>query len=82
MPFIDCVRKVRATAPQREMANSWHRVHNRDGAYEVNLPPGLTGPVLLLDDVVDTGWTFTVVAALLRRAGSGPVIPLALAARR
>jgi ATP-dependent DNA helicase RecQ len=38
--------------------------------------------VLLLDDIVDSRWTFTVVAALLRQAGSGPVFPLALAANR
>jgi len=38
-----------------------------------------SGPVLLVDDVVDSGWTLTVVAALLRQAGSGPVWPVALA---
>jgi ATP-dependent DNA helicase RecQ len=36
-------------------------------------------PVLLVDDVVASGWTMTVVARLLRLAGSGPVLPLALA---
>jgi len=37
------------------------------------------GPVLLVDDVVDSGWTATVVAHLLRRAGAPAVLPLALA---
>jgi hypothetical protein len=32
-----------------------------------------------LDDMVDSRWTFTIVAAVLREAGSGPVFPLALA---
>jgi ATP-dependent DNA helicase RecQ len=41
-----------------------------------NIP---SGPVLLIDDVVDSGWTMTVIAALLRRAGSGAVWPVALA---
>jgi ATP-dependent DNA helicase RecQ len=36
-------------------------------------------PVLLVDDLIASGWTMTVVARLLRRAGSGPVLPLALA---
>jgi ATP-dependent DNA helicase RecQ len=36
------------------------------------------GPVLLVDDYAATGWTLTVAAALLRRAGSGPVLPLVL----
>jgi ATP-dependent DNA helicase RecQ len=39
------------------------------------------GPVLLVDDVVDTGWTMTVAARLLRRAGAGAVLPFALAQR-
>jgi ATP-dependent DNA helicase RecQ len=41
----------------------------------------LDGPVLLVDDLTDTGWTFTVAAALLRDAGAPGVLPLALASR-
>jgi ATP-dependent DNA helicase RecQ len=37
------------------------------------------GPVLLVDDQIDTGWTMTVAAALLRDAGATAVLPLALA---
>jgi ATP-dependent DNA helicase RecQ len=37
------------------------------------------GPVLLVDDVLDSGWTATVVARLLRRAGAPAVLPFALA---
>jgi ATP-dependent DNA helicase RecQ len=37
------------------------------------------GPVLLVDDQIDTGWTMTVAAALLRDAGAPDVLPLALA---
>jgi ATP-dependent DNA helicase RecQ len=38
-----------------------------------------SGPVLLIDDQIDTGWTMTVAAALLRDAGAPAVLPLALA---
>ena len=38
-----------------------------------------SGPILLVDDRVDTGWTMTIAAALLRRAGAKAVLPLALA---
>jgi ATP-dependent DNA helicase RecQ len=39
----------------------------------------VTGPVLLVDDLVDTGWTMTVAARALRLAGAPAVLPLALA---
>ncbi|MFJ4682555.1 RecQ family ATP-dependent DNA helicase [Streptomyces sp. NPDC088789] len=37
------------------------------------------GPVLLVDDYTESGWTLAVAARLLRRAGSGNVLPLVLA---
>ncbi|MFJ9556678.1 RecQ family ATP-dependent DNA helicase [Nocardiopsis sp. NPDC101807] len=37
------------------------------------------GPVLLVDDYTDTGWSLTVGAALLRSAGAPEVLPLTLA---
>jgi ATP-dependent DNA helicase RecQ len=40
---------------------------------------GLGGPVLLVDDRVETGWTMTVAARLLREAGATAVLPLVLA---
>ncbi|MGW0435411.1 DEAD/DEAH box helicase [Micromonospora sp. NPDC003197] len=40
---------------------------------------GVTGPVLLVDDLVDSGWTMTMVSRLLRQAGAPGVLPLALA---
>src|SRR5580698_6902869 len=36
----------------------------------------LGGPVLLVDDRVETGWTMTVAARLLRQAGAPAVLPL------
>jgi len=41
---------------------------------------GLAGPVLLVDDQLDTGWTMTVAAMALREAGARAVLPLVLAA--
>ena len=63
-------------------SNSALRLRDVWNAYEVPaaLTAQLTGqPVLLVDDFVDSGWTFTVVARLLRRAGAGEVYPFALA---
>ena len=39
----------------------------------------LTGPVLLVDDLVDSRWTMTVAGALVRTAGAPAVLPFALA---
>jgi len=40
---------------------------------------GLDGPVLMVDDRIETGWTMTVAARLLRQAGAPAALPLALA---
>jgi len=77
LPIAPCVERVRATQPQKLMQNSQQQLANVDGAYKITRPP--TGPVLLVDDVVDSRWTMTVVGAELRRAGSGPVWPFCLA---
>ena len=48
----------------------------------LSVPAGLdlgAGPVLLIDDVADSGWTLTVAAMLLRRAGAPGVLPFVLA---
>ena len=39
----------------------------------------LGGPVLVIDDRIDSGWTMTVAARLLREAGAPGVLPLVLA---
>ena len=79
LPFHPVLKKAHATLPQKEMQNSFQQAHNLDGAFTVELGGGLAQPVLLVDDMVDSGWTFAVCAALLRQAGSGPVFPVALA---
>jgi ATP-dependent DNA helicase RecQ len=55
------------------------QAHNLENAFAAEQGRVNGGPVLLLDDMVDSRWTFTVTAALLRDAGSGPVFPVALA---
>jgi ATP-dependent DNA helicase RecQ len=40
---------------------------------------GLAGPVLIVDDRIETGWTMTVAAKLIRDAGAPAVLPFVLA---
>ena len=61
------------------MANGTQQARNVDGSLVVSQDPLPGGPVLLVDDMVDSRWTLTVAAWLLRSHGSGEVWPLALA---
>jgi ATP-dependent DNA helicase RecQ len=76
LPYVDAVRRSEERPPQKSMQNSTQQARNVIGAFEVMAPP--PGPVLLIDDMVDSRWTMTVIGALLRAAGSGPVYPVAL----
>ncbi|MCY4293772.1 MAG: RecQ family ATP-dependent DNA helicase [Acidimicrobiaceae bacterium] len=74
----DAVVKVKDTKPQKTMQNNQQQYRNIADAFEIagEVP---SGPVLLVDDMVDSRWTLTVVGLLLRRAAAGPVFPFALA---
>jgi hypothetical protein len=63
---------------QKTMANSTQQARNIDGSLVVGVSQLPVGPVLLVDDMVDSRWTLTVGAWLLRSRGSGEVFPLAL----
>lgn len=61
-------------------ANSAYRVAALSGAWSPPEPvPADAGPVLLVDDLADTGWTLTMAARVLRAAGAAEVLPFALA---
>jgi ATP-dependent DNA helicase RecQ len=60
-------------------ANSAQRLAAVWPAFEAVDFPVPDGPVLLVDDLVDTGWTMTVAARAVRLAGAAAVLPLALA---
>ena len=79
LPFGDVLRKEGARPEQKTMENSDRQARNVVGSLAVGQDAILPGPVLLVDDVVDSRWTFTVAAWELRRRGCGPVWPLALA---
>lgn len=79
IPFAHAITKIKANQPQKGQENSFHQCRNLDGVFAIEADQIQSGPVLLVDDVVDSGWTLTVAAALLRAAGSGPVLPVALA---
>ena len=80
LPLHRVLERARAGPPQIEMANSAHQCRNVHGAFALGAPVP-PGPVLLVDDAADSKWTLTIVGALLREAGAGPVHPLVLLRR-
>lgn len=79
LPFHAAILKVRETEPQKSMQNRFHQCQNLDSAFTTDAGAFPRGPVLLVDDVVDSAWTLTLSAALLRQAGVAAVHPYALA---
>jgi ATP-dependent DNA helicase RecQ len=79
LPYRESIIKVREKPPQNEMENSVQQARNVIDAFEARPEEVDAGPVLLVDDIVDSRWSMTVCALRLRQAASGPVYPLALA---
>ncbi|MBM4632025.1 DEAD/DEAH box helicase [Rhodococcus hoagii] len=73
------VLHVRPELAPVSAANSAYRVAGLDGRWEAPDLSGVARPVLLLDTATDTGWTLTMAARTLRRAGAPAVLPFALA---
>ena len=86
LPLIGALA-LTATPPRGEGGNSAYRLAGVAESFTVGseLADSLSAlggaPILLVDDLVDSRWSLTVAARLLRRAGAGPVLPFALAAR-
>lgn len=78
LPFHMVIAKTDARPEQKTMANSTQQARNIDGSLALNGQPIPPDPVLLVDDMVDSRWTLTVSAWLLRKSGSGAVWPMAL----
>ncbi len=83
LPLLGAV--TAAHAPDTDArSNSAQRVRALHDAFTVAPEvaaalPALSGPVLLVDDLVDSGWTMSLAGRALRRAGAEGVLPLALA---
>lgn len=78
LPFKPVIRQIRPTQPQKTMQNSYQQAHNLVNAFVIEPWEGIQQAVLLVDDMVDSRWTLTIITALLRQAGSGSVYPFAL----
>ena len=65
--------------PDAGVANSAHRIAAVSRRFRLDTKEPVDGRrVLLLDDLVVTGWTLTLAARALRESGAAAVLPLAL----
>jgi ATP-dependent DNA helicase RecQ len=77
--IFHCIQKKKNNPEQKTMQNDFQQIQNLDGVFQINLIPGSYTPCLLVDDIIDSGWTFTILSELLRKIGCTAVYPLALA---
>ena len=84
LPYLGALAYTGADGPGPRRHNSAQRLSSLWRALEVpdevrEAVGSLDGPVLVVDDRIETGWTMTVAARLLREAGAPAALPLALA---
>ena len=78
LEFVDILEKT-AAPQQKEMENSAHQCANAYSSFHVKANAFIPKSILLIDDVVDSRWTFTVCGYRLMEAGAEKVYPFALA---
>jgi ATP-dependent DNA helicase RecQ len=84
LPYLGSLGYASPDGPGPRRHNSAQRLRSLWEAFTL---PGdlreaisqLAGPLLLIDDRIETGWTMTVAAKHLREAGAPAILPLALA---
>ena len=78
IPFHPVFRRTSEAPEQKTMQNSTMQARNVVGTISID-PQLPSGAVLLVDDIIDSGWTLTMAGYLLKVNGSGPVYPFTLA---
>jgi ATP-dependent DNA helicase RecQ len=83
LPVIGSVERARDDGHAGPGNSAW-RLRSIHDAFVIGPQLGerlatCSGPILLIDDLIDSGWTMAVVARMLRRSGAAAVLPLVLA---
>lgn len=79
IPYRETLSINKGYLPQKSMENSAHQLKNLDGVFKVIPENILSNPCFLLDDIVDSRWTFTVAGYLLKQNKATEIFPIALA---
>ncbi|GAA0961865.1 RecQ family ATP-dependent DNA helicase [Frigoribacterium faeni] len=83
LPLLGTLSSTRPSTGRGQGGNSVYRLADVWQSFTVGPElaealAGVDGPVLLVDDLVDSRWTMTVAGRELRRAGARAVLPFAL----
>lgn len=76
LEYYDVIEKVNNNRCQKELNTSFLQYNNAYDSFEIR--ESYNENVLLVDDMVDSRWTFTVCGYKLRKKGNGKVFPFAL----
>jgi len=78
IPFLTVLHRTGEAPEQKTMQNSTMQARNVIGTLTIDhqIPDG---PVLLVDDIIDSGWTLAMAGYMLQTNGSGLVYPFTLA---
>ena len=74
---VDSLEKIDTGKHQKELHNSEFQYENAMNGFIVR--NGISGNVLLIDDMVDSRWTLTVCGLKLKEVGALKVYPFAIA---
>lgn len=78
IPFHPVLERCKEAPEQKTMQNEVMQINNVLDTLAIRRTVP-NGPVLLIDDIIDSGWTLTMAGYLLRKNGSGLVYPFTLA---
>ena len=79
IPCLSLLQK-KSAQQQKEMENSSFQCENAQRSFSLYEDAAVPERILLVDDMVDSGWTLTVCGDILTKAGAEHVYPFALAA--
>lgn len=80
IPCHDTIIKRKDTVEQKTLENSFYQCQNVIDGFDINDNIKYLGNVLIIDDMVDSKWTFTYCTYLLKKKGiADKVYPYALA---
>jgi ATP-dependent DNA helicase RecQ len=78
LPFVHAITIGNEYPEQKTMQNSYLQLNNIRDAFNISSSIPSTS-VLLVDDIVDSGWSLTLVGWMLRERGVSHVYPFTLA---